>query len=135
MTAKNRPEREFAPQRDSAEGNSSEAAVDVVERQLAAYNARDLARFLACYSEGVTAWRVPALEPALRGRAQFADFYATQRFNREGLRAVILNRMVLGPRVIDHERIFGVRDAPFEVAVAYEVVDGLIVRVHTFAAE
>jgi len=113
----------------------SAAAVAVVERQLAAYNARDLEGFLACYAEDITAWRVPSLEPALRGRAQFAEFYATQRFNREGLRAEILNRMVLGPRVIDHERIFGVRDAPFEVAVAYEEGGGLIVRMHTFAAE
>jgi hypothetical protein len=120
----------------SAQGDTVSADAEaLVERQLAAYNARDLERFLACYAEDITTWRVPGTEPVLRGRAQFAEFYATQRFNREGLRAEIVNRMVLGLRVIDHERIFGVRDAPFEVIVAYEVGGGLIVRVHTFAAE
>lgn len=113
----------------------SESPVAVVERQLEAYNARDLARFVACYGEAITVWRPPATAPALAGRAQFADFYATQRFNRAGLRAEVANRIVLGRRVIDHERIFGVRDAPFEMAVAYEVDDGLIVRVDTYAAD
>jgi len=37
--------------------------------------------------------------------------------------------------VIDHERISGVRDQPFDVAVAYEVRDGLIVRTWAIAAE
>ena len=110
-------------------------AVAVVKRQLAAYNARDLARFVACFSEDVAVWRVPATAPALVGRTAFAAFYVNERFNREGLRADIVNRIVLGNRVIDHERVFGVRDEPFEIAVAYEVIGGLIVRVHSFAPD
>ena len=35
----------------------------------------------------------------------------------------------------DHERISGVRERPFEVAVVYEVVDGLIRCTWTYAAE
>lgn len=112
----------------------SAEAVAVVERQLAAYNARDLARFVACYHDDITVWRVPAIEPALRGKAPFAAFYANERFNRPGLRAEIVNRIVLGGRVIDHERVHGIGDAPLAIAVAYEVIDGLIVRVHSFAA-
>ena len=48
--------------------------------------------------------------------------------------ASLLNRMVVGNKVIDHERIRGVRDAPFEAAVAYEVAGGLIRRVWMFTA-
>lgn len=113
---------------------TSDDAVALVVRQLAAYNAHDLARFVACYSDDIEVFRVPDTAPALAGKAQFAAFYANERFNRAGLRAEIVNRIVVGRRVIDHERIHGIGQAPLEVAVAYDVADGLIVRVHSFAA-
>lgn len=40
-----------------------------------------------------------------------------------------------GNRVIDHERITGVRDGPYEVAAVYEVADGLIQTVWFFSAD
>jgi hypothetical protein len=43
--------------------------------------------------------------------------------------------MVLGTKVIDHERISGVRAQPFEVAAVYEVNDGLICNAWFYAAE
>jgi hypothetical protein len=107
----------------------------VAQRQLEAYNARDLERFLAEYSETVRVYRPPAPEPAISGRRALGEFYATQRFIHAGLHAELLNRMVLGCRVIDHERISGVRERPFEVAVVYEVVNGLIQCTWSYAAE
>ena len=101
-------------------------AVDVVQRQLDAYNARDLDRFVAEFSDAVTMYRMPATEPAIVGKVRFAEFYATQRFNRPGLHAEIVNRIVLGNKVIDHERISGVQATPFEMVVIYEVTDNLI---------
>lgn len=107
----------------------------VIQRQLDAYNARDLTRFLAEYSDDVRAYRLPAVEPAMIGKAAFGEFYATQRFNHAGLHAELLNRMVVGRRVIDHERISGVREQPFEVAVVYEVANDLIQCTWSYAAE
>lgn len=43
--------------------------------------------------------------------------------------------MALGRRVIDHERISGVRDQPFDIAVVYELAGDRIAAVWTFAAE
>ena len=57
------------------------AATEVVQRQLDAYNRRDLDAFAATYSEDVVVFRIPALEPALTGKAQLAEFYRTKRFN------------------------------------------------------
>jgi hypothetical protein len=108
------------------------SAEDPVQRQLEAYNARDLGRFLAEFTDDVRVYRPPAAEPAISGKGAFAEFYATQRFNRPGLRAEVLGRMVLGNKVIDHERITGVRDVPFEMAVVYRVVDGRIAALWTF---
>lgn len=103
--------------------------VNVVERQLEAYNARDLDRFVAEFSDNVVVYRLPAVEPSIVGKIRFAEFYATQRFNLPHLHAEIVNRMVLGNKVIDHERISGVQSTPFEMVVIYEVADNLIQRV------
>lgn len=107
--------------------------VAVIERQLEAYNARDLERFLAEYSDDIRVYRPPAVEPALAGKAAFGNFYATQRFNRAGLRAEVLKRIVLGNKVVDHERIFGVAEQPIELVIVYEVANGLIQCAWTFA--
>ncbi len=109
--------------------------VAVVQRQLDAYNARDLPRFLAEYSEDIRVYRLPSAEPALVGKRAFGDFYATQRFNHAGLHADLMGRMAFGNKVIDHERISGVREQPFELAVVYEIDRGLIVCTWAVAAD
>lgn len=109
--------------------------VDVVQRQVDAYNARDLAAFVACYRDDIRVYRPPAPEPAIAGKDAFTEFYRTQRFNLPALHAQIVNRIALGRRVIDHERITGVREQPFEIAVVYEVAGEGIATVWTFAAD
>ena len=107
--------------------NPSRSPVEVVQQQLDDYNRHDLAAFAANYAEGITVYRLPSLEPAIVGKEAFARLYETTRFNLPGLRAELVNRIAFGNKVIDHERVFGVRPEPFEVAAAYEVRDGLIV--------
>jgi len=107
----------------------------IVQRRLDAYNARDIGAFLAMYSENIRVFRPPIVEPVMAGKVAFGDFYATQRFNKEGLHAELVNRMVVGNRVIDQLRISGVRDQPFEVAVVYEVVNDLIQCTWFYAAD
>lgn len=114
---------------------TTRSAEALVQEQLEAYNARDLERFIAVYADDVQVFRPPAAGPALAGKQAFAQFYAGQRFNLPGLHAEVLNRIVVGNKVVDHERIAGVREQAFEVAVAYEVRDGLIRSVWMFAPE
>ena len=103
-----------------------------VQRQLVAYNARDLGRFIAEYTEDVQVFRPPATAPILSGKKAFAEYYAV---NLPALHAEIVNRMILGNKVIDHERITGVGDGPFEAAAVYEIRDGLIAAVWFFRGE
>ena len=109
--------------------------VEVVQQQLDDYNRRDLAAFVANYADGIEVYRLPAPEPSLVGKEAFARLYETTRFNLPGLRAELVNRIAFGNKVIDHERIHGVRPEPFEVAAAYEVRDGLIVKAWFLAGE
>jgi len=109
--------------------------VEVVQRQVDAYNARDLAAFVACYHDDVRVFRPPAPEPAIVGKSALTEFYRTQRFNLPALHAQVVNRIALGSRVIDHERISGVRERPFEIAVVYEVAGDRIATVWTFTTE
>ena len=106
-----------------------------VQHQFDAYNAHDLERFLAVYADDVVVYRLPSNEPAFNGRAQLREFYGAQRFNLPELRAHLVNRMVIGNVVIDHERVVGVREQPFDVAASYRVVDGLIRTVWFFAGD
>lgn len=106
-------------------------AVDIVQEQLEAYNARDLERFVATYSETIRIFRLPATEPAIAGKIQLADTYRA-RFSSPNLHADIVNRMVLGNKVIDHERVTGIKEAPVEAVAVYEVVEELIETVWFF---
>ena len=109
------------------------SAAAVVQRQLEAYNARDLDAFVAQYADDVELFRPPAPAPALVGRAALREFYAHARFVHVGLHAELVHRAVLGATVIDHERISGVRPEPFEVVVVYQVEGDQIVRTWSFA--
>lgn len=106
-----------------------------VQHQLDAYNARDLARFLEVYDDDVVVYRLPSEEPAYAGLGRLAEFYRTQRFNLPALRAELVARMVIGNVVIDHERVHGVRERPFDVAASYRVIDGLIRTVWFFSGD
>jgi hypothetical protein len=102
----------------------------LAERQLAAYNARDLDAFAACFAEGVEVYGFPGVL-SLKGQAEFRARYA-ERFKSEGLHAIAVHRAVIGAHVIDHERVWlegPDRSEPVDLVVIYTVREGLIARV------
>ncbi|GGW61302.1 GNAT family N-acetyltransferase [Alishewanella tabrizica] len=109
-------------------------AAEPVRRQLLAYNAKDLAAFVRCYHTDIMVYRMPNTAPALQGITEFSQFYATERFTLMNLQAVVLSRIIVGNKVIDHERISGLTSAPYDVAVVYEVQQGLITKVWFYSA-
>jgi hypothetical protein len=102
---------------------------DFAQRQLDAYNDRDLERFVAQYTDDVEVYRLPSAEPVLVGKSAFAEHYRKQRFSLPNLHAELVNRMVFGNKVIDHERVSGLGDLPSEVAAIYEVTPHGICKV------
>lgn len=102
----------------------------IVQRQLAAYNARDLEAFVACFSEDVVVRELQDGEIIAEGRTAFRDTYAPLFANCPDLHAKIVHRICKEDTVIDHENVTGMRDNEMVEAVAiYQVQDSLIHRV------
>ena len=105
---------------------------DPVQRQLDAYNAHDLERFLAEYTDDVQVFRPPASDPVLSGKKAFGEHYAKNRFNLPNLHARLVNRIVSGNIVVDHEDITGLSEVGLAAVAVYRVIDGRIQAVWFF---
>jgi len=99
----------------------------IVQRQLDAYNARDLDALLATYAPDARQFAHPATLLAV-GAADMRERMA-QRFAEPNLHARLLQRVVMGNIVIDHEevtRTFPEGAGRVDMVAIYEVVDGKI---------
>jgi hypothetical protein len=104
--------------------NSPEA---VVQRQLDAYNARDLDSLLATYAADARQYELPGKLLAT-GPAEIGPRLAL-RFQEPNLHARLLQRAVMGNIVIDHEEIsrsFPEGPGKVDLVAIYEVIDGKI---------
>jgi hypothetical protein len=101
----------------------------VIDRELAAYNARNLDAFLAFYTPDAEIFEFPDKSLG-KGKEGLRKRYEA-RFAEPNLHATIVGRMVIGDKVIDRERI--VRTFPegpgtWDVVAITEVKGGLITR-------
>ncbi|PRC91436.1 nuclear transport factor 2 family protein [Solimicrobium silvestre] len=102
---------------------------ELVQLQLDAYNAHDMDAFLATYSDTAQIIEFPSTVQAV-GKEQMRQRYAT-RFNDPTRHCTIVNRIVMGNTIVDHERIratFPEGVGVLEAIAIYEVVDGKIVK-------
>ena len=104
-------------------------AEEVVQRQLDAYNAKDLEAMLATYADDAEQFEHPD-KLLVKGRAAIRERLAG-RLKEPNLHAELLNRIVMGSFVIDHERVtrtFPEGPGSVELVAMYEVHGGHIVR-------
>jgi hypothetical protein len=104
-----------------------DTAVDPVQAQVDAYNARDIDAFVAAYTPDVVITD-PSGAPMLGGHEAMRDQYGALFDASPDLRAEILGRVSAGGWTVDHERVSRGEETR-EVLVAYRVADGLISRV------
>jgi len=103
--------------------------VEVVQRQLNAYNARDIDAFIATYHPDVRLYDFP---DTLRrqGHDALRQIYGRMFAQLPDLHAQVPRRIVMGNHVIDEEIVTGLPNGRVLNATAvYEVRDGLITRV------
>ena len=101
----------------------------VVQRQLDAYNARDIEAMMATYADDAQQFEHPSKLLA-SGAAQVRE-RSLVRFQEPNLRALLLRRIVMGNLVIDHEtvtRTFPEGPGRLELVAIYEVQDGRIAK-------
>jgi len=102
----------------------------LVERQLQAYNKRDINGFIECYAEDVIIDSIVPGRPPMVGRKAMQETYYSLFEKSPNLHARVTNRIVSGNFVIDHELVTGLRAGPPVRAVAvYRVENGLIQQV------
>ena len=108
---------------------TTETTVQLVQRQLEAYNARDIDAFMACYAPDVWTEDLDG-DRRLEGHAAVAVHYRALFAQNPRLRANLLDRISVGGYVVDEELVNGRTDGrTLHVAAVYRVVDGLIVSV------
>ena len=106
--------------------NSPEA---VVQRQLDAFNARDLPGLLAVYADDAEMFEFPAKLLAV-GSDQLRERFS-QRFGEPNLHARLRQRIVSGSTVIDDEcvtRTFPEGPGELDLVMIYQVSNGRIVK-------
>jgi len=102
--------------------------VELADQQLLAYNAHNLEAFLAPYADDVEVYNFPnKLE--IKGKEQMRKAYQFLNTTPK-LYCRLLNRIVQGNMVIDHEEVWGFGDKPFYGIAIYEIENGKIKRVY-----
>ncbi|MDW3191759.1 MAG: amidohydrolase family protein [Cytophagales bacterium] len=104
-----------------------ESPAQIVQRQVNAYNARDIDAFLDTYSADVKVYNEKG-EMTLKGHAKMRERYGLMFERVTNLYCEIVNRIVINNKVIDQEKV-RFNDNSLEAVAIYEVTDGKISKV------
>jgi len=105
-----------------------ERATLIVQRQLTAYNSKDIDAFVSLFAEDATLFNLGQDNPICTGKANIRTLYSTLFERSPNLHSEVVNRSVIGNKVIDYELITG-RENQAElitVVAIYIIEDDLI---------
>ncbi|MEU8652763.1 nuclear transport factor 2 family protein [Streptomyces sp. NPDC048737] len=111
---------------------SAAQEVRTVQRQIDAYNRRDLNDFLSCYAESVQLLANGVVSAS--GKQALRAVYAEQ-FAEVRVQATSVGRIHHGEWVVDAERIVADGAPAMDVLALYRVRDGLIDQVQFLGGE
>jgi Imidazolonepropionase and related amidohydrolases len=102
----------------------------LVQQQLNAYNAHNIDAFLAPYSDSCALYDISG-KLLMKGKEAMRQSYSRFFEQAPELHCELVNRMVHGNTVIDHERITGgPGNKQFEAFAVYKIENGKIVNVY-----
>ncbi|GAA4447003.1 amidohydrolase family protein [Nibrella saemangeumensis] len=103
---------------------------DLAQRQLNAYNARNIDAFLEPYAEDVEIYDFPD-QLRYKGKDTMRKQYGSMFERTKALHCELVNRIAVGNTVIDHERVtFGSTRAPVQAVAIYKIENGKIKKVY-----
>jgi hypothetical protein len=104
----------------------------IVQRQLDAYNQRDLDAFMALFAAEACGYELGSPTPTMNGKAEIRARYQQLFANSPHLHSRVVTRVAIGRTVVDLESITGRNGSPdvVNLMVIYQVADGLIQRFH-----
>lgn len=104
---------------------------EIIERQVKAYNERNLSEFVACHHSAVELYNFSESVPFAVGASRIKEIYQEVFESSPNLNTEIIKRMVMGNTVIDHEIVTGRKGVDrLEIIAIYEVENDLIVKAH-----
>ncbi|MGV6831591.1 MAG: nuclear transport factor 2 family protein [bacterium] len=109
------------------EGANQESVEGIVQKQLDAYNSRDIDAFMATYSNDIKLYNYPN-ELRTEGKEAMRKSYQSWFDSATDLNAKVEKRIVIGNKVIDEENVTA-RGQQFHAVAIYEVENGLITKV------
>ncbi len=102
---------------------------EIVQKQLEAYNARDIEALLRIYADDAQMFEHPSRLLAA-GSAELRERFLS-RFKEPDLYAALRQRMVMGEMVVDHEQVtrnFPEGRGQIELVMIYQVQNGRIAK-------
>lgn len=109
---------------------TSDRAVEVVQQQLDAYNAKDLDAFVAVFHSDAEIYNLGDFEPMAKGMDDLLRIYGNLFRNSPNLHSSVVSRQVIGNKVLDYEVITGRNNQaePLYLIAIYEVEKDKIKR-------
>ncbi len=100
----------------------------IIEKNLKAYNNRDINGFMASFTSDIALYNLGDSKPSISGFEAIKIFYKKVFDASPKLHSSILKRIVYGNKVIDYERIVGRvgSDKPVEIVLIYEITNNKI---------
>jgi hypothetical protein len=101
---------------------------ELAQGQLDAYNAQDIEAFMSFYADDVIVADLNG-KVLQSGAAAVRERYTSMFARFPDNRAEVVNRIVLGSTVVDHEDVRRSADQRFEAIAIYTIAGGKIARV------
>lgn len=103
--------------------SQSKTPEQIVQENLDAYNQRDIKGFTSLLADTIKLYDLGAKYPTAEGIDKVKMLYQNLFINSPNLKSTLLNRIVIGNKVIDHESIVGRNGMKevLELVVIYEI--------------
>ena len=95
---------------------------EIAQRQLDAYNARDIDRFCLYFSDQIRVFNGRTNELLFEGGDVFKARYV-ERFKTPNLHCTLISRIAMGNIVIDHESVLGIKEGEAVEVIAFYTID------------